>query len=213
MKTLLTSLFILFTSLYCFGQEVEFCGSVNTSSEERFQNAAGLGLQYQQDIGKKFKAGLAVHYNSARVTFDHIVYIDAAPNLIVVDRINSASRRFSIRLNLQGMLRDNENVSFSLGPEISYNFYKGEDHVDRRWGSNSERDLFTRYNGLIKHIGLGLISKVEIKHVFDPRLSLCFTFRPEFTTDFQFTKYDPPAFSAAMGFMEFQTGFKYSFKK
>ncbi len=213
MKTLLTSLFILFTGLYCFGQEVEFCGSVNTSSEERFQNATGLGLQYQQDIGKKFKAGLGVHYNSARVTFDHIVYIDADPNILVVDRINSASRRFSFRLNLQGLLRDNENVSFSLGPEISYNFYKGEDHVDRRWGSNSERDLFTRYNGLIKQIGLGLISKVEIKHVFDPRLSLCFTFRPEITTDGLFPKGETPVFAGVMGFIEFQTGLKYRFKK
>ena len=57
MKILFLSVFALLLNLYCFGQELEFCISLNTSFEKRFQNASGIGIQYQHDLGSKFKVG------------------------------------------------------------------------------------------------------------------------------------------------------------
>ena len=63
------SIFLLI-GISCFAQEVEVCGSIGSSSEMRFKDAYGFGLQYQQGIGKKFKLGLGAHYyyNNAHFT-------------------------------------------------------------------------------------------------------------------------------------------------
>jgi hypothetical protein len=197
----------------CFGQEVEFCSSLNTSSEKRFQNAYGIGLQYQHDVGNKFKAGLGVHYNFKNSHFDDIPYNDGDPNLIIADKISSNSNRFSIRLNIQSLLKSNEYVSISLGPEISYNYLWGKDQIDESVGQTSNWLSYSQTNKLTKEIGFGLISKIEIKKMMIPQLSLCFTIRPEFITDGVFAKGGEPVFSGVLGFTEFQIGFKYRFKK
>ena len=213
MKTPLLTLLALLIGLSCFGQEVEFSSSLNTSTEKRFQNAYGIGLQYQHNISSKFKVGLGVHYNFNNVKFDDIQYVDGDPNLIIADKIYSSSKRFSIRLNIQGLLKNNENVSISLGPEISYNYLWGQDQIEERQGQTSNRFNFIQNNGLTKEIGLGLISKVEVKNFISPQLSLCFTIRPEFITDGVFAKGGNPVFSGVLGFTEFQIGLKYRFGK
>jgi hypothetical protein len=76
-----------FDELSCFEQEVEFCDSVNTSSEQRFQNAYGVGLQCQQDLNQKFKVGLGIHYNFNDAVFDHIPYLDASPGLFAAEML------------------------------------------------------------------------------------------------------------------------------
>ena len=111
MKTPFISLFIFTFSLSCFGQEVEFSTSLSTSSEVRFQSASGIGLQYQQNVSSKFKIGLGIYYNSRESNFDYLPYVDADPSLILAQKINSHSQRFSFRLNFQGLLLDNENAS------------------------------------------------------------------------------------------------------
>ena len=213
MKTTLLGILAFFIGLTCFSQEVEFCSSLNTSTENRFQNAYGIGLQYQHNIGSKFKVGLGVHYNFNNVQFDEIPYVDGDPNLVIAEEIHSKSKRFSIRLNIQWLLKNNENASISLGPEISYNYLWGKDQIEERQGQSSNMLNSTQNNGLTKEIGLGLISKIEIKNFISPQLSLCFTIRPEIVTDGVFAKGGTPVFSGASGFTEFQIGLKYRFRK
>jgi len=215
MKAPLITFFVFSIGLSCFGQEVEFCSSLNTSSEQRFQNSFGIGLQYQHDLSNKFKVDLGVHYNFNKSQFDNIPYVDADPNLIIADKINSNSKRFSVRLNIQRFLKNNENVSISLGPEISYNYLWGLDQIEEKLAQTS----ITYYNysrsiDLTKDFGVGLISKVEVKSFLIPKLSLCLTIRPELLIgkDF-FSKGSNPIFSGGLGFTEFQIGLKYRFKK
>ncbi len=223
MKTLLTILVSFWMGLSCFGQEIEFSGSLNTSSEQRFQNAYGFGLQYQQDLSRKFKIGLGLHYNFNNASFDHIPYIDAAPNLLVAEMIHSTAKRISIRFNIQGLLMNTRYVSLSLGPEISYNFLWGKDQKERRIGQISpiydtlisNQYTFTQNNDLTEKIGIGFISTAEIKEFIAKPLSLCVTIRPELLLG----KTEPligaeqPVFSGVLGFTEFQIGLKYRFKK
>jgi len=213
MKTPVLILLSLLMRLTCFGQELEFSSSLNTSTEKRFQNAYGIGLQYQQNVGSKYKIGFGIHYNFNNVKFDEIPYIDGDPNLIVADEIHAISKRFSIRLNIQRLLKNNDNASISLGPEVSYNYLWGQDQIDERQGQTSNRFNFIQNNGLTKEIGLGLISKIEIKKFISPQLSLCFTIRPEIITDGLFLKGGNQAFSGVSGFTEFQIGLKYRFRE
>jgi hypothetical protein len=207
------TILLLFFSIYCFGQEFEFCTSMNTSSENRFKDASGIGFQYQHDIGSKFKTGLGVHYNFNNIRFDDIPYVDGDPNLLIADRIHSTSKRVSFRLNIQRLLTNRGNLSISLGPEISYNYLWGKDQIDESLGQTSNRFDILQKNGLSKEIGLGLISKLEIKNFISPKLSLCISARPELITDGIFAKGGNQVFSGIIGFTEFQIGLKYRFKK
>jgi hypothetical protein len=213
MKTSLLTLLFLLIGLCCFGQEIEFSSSLNTSTEQRFQNAYGIGLQYQHNINSKYKVGLGIHYNFNNVKFDEIPYVDGDPNLIIADKIHSYSKRFSIRLNIQRLLKNNENSSISLGPEISYNYLWGKDQIEERQGQTSNRFNITQNNGLTKEIGIGLITKLEIKKIISPLLSLCFTIRPEIISDGIFVKGENQVFSGVSGFTEFQIGLKYKLMK
>jgi hypothetical protein len=213
MKIYLIPVLVLFLGLSCFGQEVEFCGSLNNSTEQRLQNSYGIGLQYQHDIGTKFKFGAGVHYISNNAHFVEIPYLDGDPNLLTGDEINSTSHRFSIRLNVQYLLKTNDHVSLSLGPELSCNYFWGTDEIDERTSQNLTRNQYSVKNDLVKAIGIGFISKIEVKDFIDPHLSLCFTIRPEITTNGIFAKGGSPVFSGVLGFTEFQIGLKYRFKK
>ena len=198
--------------LYCIGQEVEFCSSFNTSNEQRLQNGYGIGVQYQNDIGHKWKIGLGLHFNFKNAQFSNEPYIDAIPFPPSVEKVSSKSQRYSIRLNIQGLLMNNDNVSLSLGPEISYNYFKGEDNINLFFGGDTKWTNYSQNNGLTKEIGFGLISKVEVKNFIDPKISLCYTIRPEFTTDGIFAEGGEPIFSGVLSFLEFQMGLKYRFK-
>lgn len=214
MKTRVIIFFALLSGISCFGQEIEFCSSLNTSSEQRFQSAYGIGLQYQHDIGSKFKAGLGMHYNFNHSQFDYIPYVDGNPNLIIADKINSYSQRLSIRLNIQGSLMNKECVSISLGPEISYNYLWGKDQIDERVGQSSNNYIYSQNIKLAKDVGFGLISKIEVRNFMAPALSLCFTIRPELLIGKDlFSKGGRPIFSGGLGFTEFQIGLNYRFQK
>ncbi len=212
MRKLISFTIVLLTGLSCIGQEVEVCTSLNTSNVQRFQSGIGVGIQYQQDIARNWKVGLGLHLNSKKAKFSDEAYIDAIPFPPSVERVNSNSQRYSIRLNIQGLLINNAYVSLSLGPEISYNYFKGTDNINLFFGGDSKWTNYSQSNGMTKEIGLGLISKIEIKNFLDPQLSLCFTLRPEFTTDGVFPKGGTEAFSGILSFMEFQLGLKYRFK-
>ena len=215
MKTALILFLAISFAFSCFGQEIEFCSSLNTSSEVRFQNAKGVGVQYQQILSKKNKIGIGIHFNSRCSQFDFLPYIDADPNLIVALKIHSHSERFSFSANFQNLVLDNENVSISIGPEISYNLLWGLDRVVEKFGVSSDIRNYKEYIHLTKHPGVGFFSKVEIKNVFSPKLSLCLTFRPEYLIgkNTLFFGSEAPAFYRGLSFTEFQIGFKYRIKQ
>jgi hypothetical protein len=212
MRKLIYLAMFLLIGISCFAQEVEVCGSLNTSSEQRFQNALGIGLQYQHDISKRFRVGFGAHYNFNKAQFIDRPYVDAAPWTVILDKTNSDTKRFSIRLNIQGLLKDNEYVSLSLGPEISYNYLWGKDNIDRYSDSNWSK--WTRNNDLAKEIGIGFISQMEIKDFMTKQLSLCFTIRPELLIgkNNNLDGISAPVFSGPLSLTEFQMGLKYRFK-
>jgi len=215
MKTTLLTFLALITGITCLAQEIEFAGSLNTSSEQRFQSAFGYGLQYQQGINSKYKVGIGVHFNFNKSEFDNIPYFIGSSMGIIDEQIKSNSNRFSIRLNIQRLLRDNENVSLSLGPEISYNYLWGKDQVHERMDQLPNYFNYSQNIGLTKDFGIGLVSKIEIKKIVLPELSLCFTIRPEILIGKNYKVFGgiPPVFSGALGFTEFQIGLNYRFKK
>ena len=214
MKTTLLTFLAFIIGLSCFGQEIELKSSLSTSSEQRFQGSYGIGLQYQNNIGHKFKIGFGFHYNFNNSQFDYIPYVDANPEIIAAQKINSNSKRFSPRLNIQWLVRDNENVSISLGPEVSYNLIWGLDKIDERLNQYPSHYIFSQKLALTKDFGLGIISKIEIKKVLLPDLSLCFTIRPEILIAKNILVFgtDPRPFSKSMALTEFQIGLNYRFK-
>lgn len=201
-----------------FAQELELCGSIGSSSEMRFKDAYGIGFQYQQGIGKKFKLGLGTHYyyNNAHFTTES-QQMSGDQYSHYVTRYDVNSQRFSLRLNMQVLLRDNDFLSVSLGPEVSYNFVWGQEDNSIWYGAVvTNRYYYSRYLDLAKKIGVGLISKIEIKDFINPRLSLCLTLRPEIllrngphTGSYEGSR---KIYSAIIDFSEFQIGLKYRFK-
>lgn len=212
MKRLFIISIVLLIGSWCFGQEIELNGSLNTSSEKRFQSAIGIGVQYQHDLGQSCKFGLGMQYISNNSKFDQIKYIDADPITPFIEKFNSTSHRLSFRFNIQGLLLNRENYSISLGPEISYNILWGKDQIERIIVPTLKWDKFSENIGA-GALGLGLISKVEVKNFISPQYSICFNIRPEFTTSGIIAKGYNPVFSGVIGFMEFQIGLKYRFKK
>jgi len=164
-----------------FAQELELCGSIGSSSDMKFKDAYGIGLQYQQGIGKKLKLGLGTHYyhNNAHFTTEsQLMGGDIYSHYVTRYDVNS--QRFSLRLNMQVLLRDNDFLSVSLGPEVSYNFVWGREDNSIWYGAAvPNRYYYSRYLDLAKKIGAGLISKIEIKNFINPRLSLCLNLRSE----------------------------------
>jgi len=212
MKKLIAIIYLLIIGVSCFSQEIILCGSLtNSFNEPRLQNAFGFGLQFQHYINQKMKMGFAVHYNFKHANFhEEYTYIDGGYGPHWVSEINSKINRVSSRLNLQGILKENESASISLGPEISYNFIWGQDDKSP-WvgGPLSQRGWIIEHNDMIKRFGLGLIVEMEVKNFISPRLSLCSSIRPELIIGKPVFLVYPKTFEL----IEFQIGCKYRFKK
>jgi hypothetical protein len=212
MKKLALVLLMLIVKISCFAQAVELSGSLtNSFNEPRLQNALGIGMLYQHDLNQKLKLGFGVHYNFNRVNFhEEYSYIDGMIGPHWVSEINSSINRISSRLNVQGVLKENESASILFGPEISYNFIWGQDDISP-WngGPLSQRGWYTKKNDLIKRFGLGLIAEMEIKNFISPRLSLCSTIRPELIIGESVFLLYPKNFEL----IEFQIGLKYRFEQ
>jgi hypothetical protein len=200
---------VIVMQLPSFAQELEFCGSLNTSSEQRFEKAKGIGLQYQQNILPKYKIGIGTHYN-----YDNTSFNTSFNGATDVEGIRSNAKRISLRLNIQRLLKDNEYVSLSIGPEISYNYVWS--HDDRYYLIYADSSYVTHNTQNIhaKQFGIGFIAKMEIKDFIYPHLALCFNLRPEKYIGNR--SYDYGAGRSALAwnisFTEFQIGLKYNFK-
>jgi hypothetical protein len=221
MRKLICLAIFLLIGISCFSQEIELCGSFGTSSKLRFNDALGIGLQYQHDIGKKIKIGFGTNYYNKNSNFTEEYKPLAGYNDPYghwVTKYDVESKRFSLRLNIQGILRDNEYLSISLGPEVSYNFVWGSEDNSIWYGAAMpDRSFYSRELDLAKKIGMGLISKIDIKKIIIPQLSLCLTFRtelmlrngPQNTSSYEGST---KIYSAPIDFTEFQIGFKYRIK-
>src|SRR5208337_4822666 len=126
---------VIFYVVVCLGwsvsaQEVEFCTSLSTSTEPRFQNATGFGLQYQQNVLSWLKAGLCVQYIFNDTRFIALPFEAPEPGFNYTEKITSFPKRVSFRLNIQGLILDNKYLSWSLGPEVSYNEFWGKDIME-----------------------------------------------------------------------------------
>jgi hypothetical protein len=215
MKKIILALISLFIGISCFGQGIEFYGSLNTSGEQRFQPGYGIGLQFQQNLSRRFIAGLGVSYHFSHTTFDQRPYMDADPNLIVYQHITSNSNRFAVRFNIQGLLIDHKNFSWTLGPALSYNILWGKDQIKQTSNQSSTPTEYSQKNGKVKDFGVGLISGAEFKNLIARQVSLCFSIRPELLLGNTAKLVGASAlpFSGILGFTDFQIGIKYRFKR
>jgi hypothetical protein len=206
---------VLLLQLTCNAQEIEFCSSLNTSSERRFDRAMGIGLQYQQNISPKYKIGLGIHYNFNHAQFIDYPHYDTYSLNSKAISFFSHSKHASIRLNIQRIIKDNDNVSLTIGPEISYNYLWGIDTKLTRIDTLTTAQLTTFEHTNSKVVGIGFISKMEVKDFIKQRLSLCFTIRPEvfIGKDFNEKYGSSRVFFTPFAITEFQIGLKYNFKK
>jgi hypothetical protein len=211
MKLISISIFLLFSSA-SFCQGLEICSSLNTSSEDRFQNAYGFGFKYDYDFFSEFRVGAGIHYNLNKSTFIKDISYPYSPEF---EEIISNSKRLSLRLNCQILLKDNEYVSFSVGPELSYNIIWSIDnyYYNKMYPNwvNYEKRIFST-----KKFGVGITSSIEIKKMIIKKMSLCFSIRPELVVFDIYPKYyrgisDNSIFPQSVGFIEFQIGLKYRF--
>jgi hypothetical protein len=211
MKKIIFMISVLIPTISCYTQEVEMMSSINTSTEQRLQNAFGIGAQYQQNLFGKYKLGLACHLNYNNSNFDYIPYLDASPNSVASDEIESSAYRFSVRFNLQKILKDNDFACITIGPELSYNFLWGNDHNTYRMAPDFYFATYSEKIHLVRNFGLGFVFGAEIKQVFTPQTSLCFAYRPEMIIDTELFKGGTIPFREMIGLNEFQLGIKYRF--
>jgi hypothetical protein len=208
MRTFIVFIALLPINLICLAQEIEFCSSINTSSEQRFMNAYGIGIQYQQKILSKYQLGLGLHFKKNETEFDYNSITDVGQ--LYGDHINSDSRIFSIRINVQRIIKENESILLTLGPEMSCNFLWGQDMVNMQYPSWTTyiQDLHSA-----KKIGYGLIAKTSIKNLLIKRLDLVFTIMPEiYYSKVKLDRGGDDAityFPQYISFVEFQIGLKY----
>jgi len=200
---------VIFMQLTSYAQELEVNGSFNTSNEQRLEKAKGIGLQYEQNIKPKYIMGIGIHYNYNKTDFYTLTMMGSHD----LEKISSNAKRISLRLNIQRLLKDNEYVSLSIGPEISYNYLWSHDNKFNWIYADSSYSIHTTQNINAKNFGVGLISKIEIKDFIKPQLSLCFTIRPEMLIGNPRTSIgqQTPALSG-FSCTEFQIGLKYNFK-
>lgn len=203
---------LLFANLICYSQQIQICSSLNISSEKRFQNAKGIGIKYQHKISRKFIAGLGFHYNWNASNFSESpdFYIDSYSQGF--QEIRSNSTRFAIRLNTQLLITDNDYLSLSLGPEVSYNYLWSNDEVNN-YDENNDWAFYSKVYSFERAFGIGLVTNFEIKKIILEQLSLCLSIRPEIITTGEFIKGGAPIFSGLLGFAEFQIGLKYRINK
>lgn len=193
----------------CFAQDLEFCGTYSIASDQRFQNATGIGLQYQNDLGKYWRIGVGMYYNANTASYDETFLTN--DNSTTVFKMTAEPHRFTIRVNALRLIPYSKMVSIYLGPEISYNSIWEKDQIV------ATDEAYSDYNNttdipLTNYFGAGIVCKVEVKPILDPHLSLVLTFLPELITDGVAPKGSINDAQLMYAFMEFQIGLKYRFK-
>jgi hypothetical protein len=219
------NLLLIFTvlSISCFSQDIEICSSISTSTSYLFQNATGIGLQYFHDFGPKSKLEIGIHYNQHSSFHDEVYSSDADPSEYDFSHETFDVNKISIRLSRQKYIKNNESMAFSMGPEISYNFYWGKHNnsVFGRTNSQNSTDSTTFYLDTENHIanykskqglGIGLLTQTEIKNIFTPKLSFCINIRPELCFGEFGGIPSTNEFNSLKAFIEFLLGLKYRLK-
>jgi len=215
MKKIFLSLISIFIAISCFGQSVEFYGSITTSVEQRFRPSYGLGFQFQQNLSRTFIAGAGLSYYSGHNEFDEVHLSDATPGLQIYQHFKSDAYHFAVRFNIQGLLIDSKTISLTLGPAVSYNVLWGHDQIKERTSQSTSWNSYSQKINKVKNFAVGLISTLEVKNLIAPHVSLCFSIRPEILLGkpVKVMGGSSPPFTGYLSFTEFQIGLKYRFKK
>ncbi|HEX7414958.1 MAG TPA: hypothetical protein VF411_13020 [Bacteroidia bacterium] len=220
---LVTFIVITFSS---YGQGLEVVTSINTSPNIILQGAKGVGINYQflqidSVLFKKpiqFGIGLQYSVNSKEYYKQGDELAIPSPIYVYSD-INVKVQKTSLRFHTLIALINNKNVILAIGPELSYNvFYEQgtiqSSSVKFSGGMYTSLDIFY---GTIQTIELGLLTKIEIRNIFTPHLSLTFNIRPVFMYNLQGAvllvpdMYSDLYLLSFSRFLEFQVGLKYNF--
>ncbi|HEX7412509.1 MAG TPA: hypothetical protein VF411_00590 [Bacteroidia bacterium] len=227
-------------SISCFGQGVEVVTSITTSPNILYQGAKGIGINYQflqidSAIFKKpIQFGVAFQQISNTKTYgvmgsDYEPVFPPTSNTITYipvyyfTQYSAKVKRTSYRFNALIVLRNSKYFLWAIGPEFSYNVFT-EHRNWQTYTADSGKAMIVSpsysYNGSSQTFGIGLLSKVEIRNIFTPHLSLTFNVRPELISNY------PPSnqgcgcrltfwsFMPHFNFhryLEFQLGLKYNF--
>ncbi|MHB8259520.1 MAG: hypothetical protein ACYDCN_01130 [Bacteroidia bacterium] len=226
-------------SINSFGQGVEVVTSITTSPNILFQGAKGIGINYQflqidsALFKKPIQFGVAFQYITNEKNYNTISEFDKPmlpvgyyqPVYSFTSVFNDRVQRESFRFHALIVLRDSKYFLWAIGPEFSYNFFT-EHRNSQTYTADSGKAMIVSpsysYNLTSQTFGIGLLSKVEIRNIFTPHLSLTFNIRPELISN-----YPPQNYLYGCGcrltfwsflphfyfhrYLEFQLGLKYNF--
>jgi hypothetical protein len=211
-RYILPTLLILFI-IEGNAQSIELNTLFNSSSEKRLDKARGLGILYSHNLTQKSALGLAFTFKSKQSNFDVIERSNANPTVQHYTTIISKSKSYSFRLNYQYSLIKREDISFSLGPEVSYNLFEVKDIKNFSTSANAgSYSIFKNEISNIRKYGLGGLVRIQIHNVLTKKLSLCFDIRPEILYG---TAIDGGGkaypFNGKLSNLEFMVGLQYHF--
>jgi hypothetical protein len=188
-------------------QSLEVSPLLNLSTEQRLEKCSGVGVMYSHRISKNFSLGLSVFYKSLYSNFAEINRPDDPIDPVTFSEINAQSRNVSIRTGAQHHIIDSELIGFSLGPELSYNWFWGADK-EFSYNVNKGTSYYSRYKYNSHFVGVGFLIKLELKKILIERLSICVNTRPELALEIPEENNSSP-FEYGMGNAEFMIGLKY----
>jgi len=226
MKPFLIFFALLIISCSSYGQGIEVVSSLSTSKNIALQGAKGVGINYQflqidSALGKKsIQLGVGVLYSSINLK-DYSAGEFLMPPTVIIPHINTQIQKTCVRLNALMVLRDNKYMMWAIGPELSYNiFYEHGDRQDYySYPGGGYISSSYSFNQTVQTIGLGLLTKIEIRNIFTPKLSLTFNIKPEFMYNFQtinqqehgVSSYGDLGLFGFTNYLEIQLGLKYNF--
>ncbi len=182
------------------------------SNEQRLDKAFGFGMGYARQLGKKSELVLSGIYKKKQSEFDQISNTYIFPGDISIAKRSSNSQHISFRLNYQYALIENNEACLSIGPEVSYNVFSGEDNNKYLTVNDSIYYLpSSNENDKIDKLGIAFLIKFEIKHILTDNLSLNIHIRPEKLYSESYEGAIKP-YSGEMSNIEFGLGLKYNFK-
>ncbi|MFN8208463.1 MAG: hypothetical protein U0T82_13795 [Bacteroidales bacterium] len=97
-----------------------------------------------------------------------------------ISNINSICYKYSGRFNIHYLLRNNEACSFSIGPEVGYNYVKGTQKVNGFRFSDSSSYFYIEDYEPLKAWSWGVSAAIEVKNFPLKRTSTLFNVKTTF---------------------------------
>lgn len=208
MKKTLIFIFIISFTICSKAQQIElFSSFTNTDSEYYNSYGGGLGIYHKLNDNLHLSIRYLHEVNSSNYIHQELPQI-IIPSLELEDQINfsiehSAIKNHSIGFSLLYSIITHDFAHFTIGPDLSYNYFIGTDSY--------YKDEFTR-----NKIGLGAQIRMDIKELFSPQLGLYMSILPNYSIGLESKVFDyglEEPYVNNLGFIDFQLGFSYKFKK